>query len=57
MPIIGIHGDTPLNINLNINNENQYYKTGTVCSEVLVGGGKMNEGDYEIKQRNLLQLL
>jgi hypothetical protein len=30
----GIHWDTSLNVNLNINNENQDYKTGTV----FVGG-------------------
>jgi hypothetical protein len=28
----------PLNINLNINNEIQDCKTGTVCGRILVGG-------------------
>jgi hypothetical protein len=64
----GIHWNTPLNLNLDINNERQECKIGTVVG-VLVGG-RVNEGDlgeeiclvdfmylYEIEQWNLLQLL
>jgi hypothetical protein len=36
---VGIHWDTPLNINLNINNEKQDCKISTVCGRVLVGRG------------------
>jgi hypothetical protein len=67
---VGIHQDAPFNINLNINNEKQNCKIGTVCGGVLVRGGRVNGGDYgegiwlmdfiylyEIGQRNLLQLL
>jgi hypothetical protein len=35
----------PLNINLNINNERQNSKIGTVYGRVLVGGGRVNEKD------------
>jgi hypothetical protein len=45
------YGDTPLNINLSINNENQYCKIGTVCVFVCVcvcvwstSGRKKGEG-------------
>jgi hypothetical protein len=41
-------GDTlrhPLNMSLNINNENQDCKTGTVCVGCTCGGGWVNEGD------------
>jgi hypothetical protein len=37
---MGIHWDTPLNINLNINNENQDCKVGTVCAGEEGGGWK-----------------
>jgi hypothetical protein len=66
---VGIHPDTPLNSNLNITNENQDNKIGTVCVGVYEDG-EVNEGDegegiwlmdfihlYVIEQRNLLQLL
>jgi hypothetical protein len=59
-----------LNIDLNINNERQDCEIGTVWGVVLVGEGRLNEGDegeeiwwldfiylYEIELRNLLQLL
>jgi hypothetical protein len=59
-----------LNIDLDINNERQEYKIGTVWGGYLWKGGRMNEGDegegiwlmdfihlYVIEQRNLLQLL
>jgi hypothetical protein len=42
---MGIHLETPLNINLNINNEKQGCKVGTVCGGVLVGRGRVKEGD------------
>jgi hypothetical protein len=44
-PQHGIHQETPLNINLNINIKRQDCKIGTVCVQVLVGGGKVKEGD------------
>jgi hypothetical protein len=34
-----------LNINLNINNERQDCKIGTMCVGVLEGGGRVNEED------------
>jgi hypothetical protein len=34
-----------LNIDLEINNEKQDCKIGTVCGEVLVGGGRVKKGD------------
>jgi hypothetical protein len=37
----GIHRETPLNIDLNINNKRQDCKTGTVC------GGGLAEGEGE----------
>jgi hypothetical protein len=30
---MGVHWDTPFNVNLNINNENKDCKIGTVCEE------------------------
>jgi hypothetical protein len=57
---MGIHRETPLNINLNINNERQDYKIGTVCVGCTSRRGK-GEGRlmdliylYEIEQGNLL---
>jgi hypothetical protein len=59
-----------LNVNLNINNENEDCKIGTVCDEmgVLMEGGRAKEGDlgngmwlmdfinlYETELKNLLQ--
>jgi hypothetical protein len=35
--------ETPLNINLNVKNENQDCKVGTVCGGILVGG----EGEWK----------
>jgi hypothetical protein len=40
---VGIHRETPLNINLNINNERQDYKIGTVGGTS--GRERVNEGD------------
>jgi hypothetical protein len=65
---VGTHRETPLNIDLNIKNERQDRKIGTVRGNG--GMGRVNGGDggegiwwmgfiylYEIEQRNLLQLL
>jgi hypothetical protein len=35
-----IHQDTPLKVNLNINNENQYCEIGTVYVWRILAGGK-----------------
>jgi hypothetical protein len=32
-PTVGIHWETPVNINLNISNKRQDCKTGTVCGD------------------------
>jgi hypothetical protein len=45
---VGIHWDTPLNVNLNINNKNQDCKIGTVCvvgRGAFVEEGMVKEGD------------
>jgi hypothetical protein len=41
---MGIHWETPLNINLDIDNEREDCKIG-VCWGVLLGGGRVNEED------------
>jgi hypothetical protein len=42
----GIHRQILLNIDLDINNERQDCKKGSVCGGgLLVGGGRANEGD------------
>jgi hypothetical protein len=46
---MGIHWDIPLNINLNINNENQDCKIGTVC----VGGEGGTSGKEEGEGKRL----
>jgi hypothetical protein len=42
---VGIHQETPLNIDLNISNERQECKIDTVCGDVFLGGVKVNERD------------
>jgi hypothetical protein len=43
---VGLHQETPLNVDLGINNERQDYKKGTVCVGVLfVEVGRANQGD------------
>jgi hypothetical protein len=41
----GVHGETPLNIDLGINSERQDWKIGTVGWGILVGWGRVNGGD------------
>jgi hypothetical protein len=42
---VGIHGDTPVNINLNVNNEKQDCKISTVVGGMPVRGGRVKERD------------
>jgi hypothetical protein len=42
----GIHQETPFNIDFGINNERQYYKTGTV-GEGACGRERVNGGDED----------
>jgi hypothetical protein len=57
MPAVETHRETPLNINLNINNERQDCKIGIVCwgvtygRGVLAGGGRCTK---EIKVRYMV---
>jgi hypothetical protein len=44
---VRIHREAPLNTDIEVYKERQDYKIGTVCGwgGVLVGGGRVNEGD------------